>query len=145
MTKTETIDDQVRRVLQDVKVIALVGASPKPARPSFQVGTYLAARGYRVIGVNPGQAGSELFGQPVYASLSDIPAEAGVQMVDIFRESAAVPAIVNEALAALSDLQVIWMQLGVESPEAAAKARLYGVEVIENRCPKIEIPRLGLG
>ena len=138
----EYSDEHLRAVLTRTKTIALVGASANPARPSRRVGEYLAAKGYRVIGVNPGLAGQMLFGETVYADLVSIPFD--VDMVDIFRASDAVPGIVDAALARWPDLQTIWMQLGVHSPDAAAKAKARGVDVIQDRCPKIEIPRLGL-
>ena len=132
------------RILKDVltrsKVIAVVGVSSNPVRPSFYVARYLGLKGYRVVPVNPGLAGQNLLGETVYASLSDIPFD--VDMVDIFRRSDAVPPIVDEALARWPDLQTIWMQIGVEHPEAAAKAEARGVTVIQNRCPKIEYQRL---
>ncbi|WP_394178072.1 CoA-binding protein [Yoonia maritima] len=138
----EYSDEHLRAVLTRTKTIALVGASANPARPSRRVGEYLAAEGYRVIGVNPGLAGQMLFGEMVYADLTSIPFD--VDMVDIFRASDAVPGIVDAALARWPTLQTIWMQLGVHSPDAAAKAEARGVDVIQDRCPKIEIPRLGL-
>ncbi|SLN35555.1 CoA binding domain protein [Aquimixticola soesokkakensis] len=137
---TNPSDADITRILNETRVIALVGASNKPARASFQVGTFLAKQGYKVIPVNPGQAGKQLFGQTVVSSLSDI--DEAVDMVDVFRASEAVEEVVDEALAALDGLQTIWMQLGVENEAAAAKARAQGIEVVQDRCPKIEIPRL---
>ena len=134
-------DALLRQVLTDTKVIALVGWSPKADRPSHGVARYLAGRGYVVIPVNPGQAGVVTdWGQVVQASLSDIAGP--VDMVDIFRASDAVGPVVDEALAALPGLRVIWMQLGVVDEAAAARAVAAGVQVIMNRCPAIEIPRL---
>ena len=135
-------DDDIRRILTDVKRIGLVGASANPARPSNGVGQFLAARGYEVHPVNPGLAGQELFGQTVVGALPDLPDD--IEMLDIFRRSEAVPAVVEEALEVMPALRVVWMQLGVSSPEAAEMARARGVEVVVNRCPKIEIPRLGI-
>jgi len=117
-----------------------VGVSPNPVRPSHYVARYLSLKGVRVIPVNPGQAGETLFGEIVVASLSDI--DGPVDMVDIFRRSEAVPPIVDEALAQFPGLKTIWMQIGVEHPEAAAKAEARGVQVVQNRCPKIEYQRL---
>lgn len=135
-----TDDAKITRILTTVRTIALVGWSPKADRPSHRVAAYLAARGYRVIPVNPGQAGERsAWGEVVRASLS----EAGpVDMVDIFRRSEEVGPVVDEAIA--SGAKVIWMQLGVENPEAALRAEAAGMEVVMNRCPAIEIPRLGL-
>ncbi|WP_245999306.1 CoA-binding protein [Paracoccus methylarcula] len=119
----------------------MVGLSPNEARPSWGVARYLQSQGIRVIPVNPGHAGSTILDEQVYASLADIPADAGVQMVDIFRRSEAVGPIVDEALAHMPDLKVIWLQLGVRDDAAASRARERGVEMIQDRCPKIEFPR----
>jgi uncharacterized protein len=135
-------DDDIRHILSTTRTIALVGWSPKPDRPSHGVARYLAARGYRVIPVNPGQAGVEALGTTVRASLSEI-AEP-VDMVDIFRRSEEVLPVVAEALRVLPGLKTVWMQLGVENAEAAVLARAPGVAVVQNRCPAIEIPRLGI-
>ena len=133
-------DSHLKSVLKKAKVVAVVGVSSNPVRPSYFVARYLTLKSYRVIPVNPGLAGQELFGETVYASLSDIPFD--VDMVDIFRRSDAVPPIVDEALARWPDLQTIWMQIGVEHAQAAAAAEERGVNVIQNRCPKIEYQRL---
>ncbi len=133
-------DDLLKDVLKRTKVIAVVGVSTNPVRPSYYVARYLSLRGYRVIGVNPGAAGQMLFGQKIVAGLADI--DAPVDMVDIFRKPEAVPAIVDEALEVCPDLRTIWMQIGVEHAEAAAKAEARGITVIQNRCPKIEYQRL---
>ena len=133
-------DDQIRDILENVKTIALVGASAKEDRPSYRVAAFLGTKGYRVIPVNPGLAGQELLGETVYESLSAIPFD--VDMVDIFRRSDAVPEIVDEALARWSDLTCVWMQLGVENEDAAQTAQARGVQVVQNRCPKIEHARL---
>jgi predicted CoA-binding protein len=133
-------DETLRRILKSVKTIAVVGVSTNPVRPSYYVARYLGLKGYRVIPVNPASAGERLFGQTVRASLSEIGEP--VDMVDIFRRSEHAGPIVDEALAAFPGLKVVWMQIGVENPEAAAKAEARGVEVIQNRCPKIEYQRL---
>lgn len=135
-------DAKIRQILGAVKTIAVVGWSPKPDRPSHRVAAYLAARGYKVIPVNPGQAGQQALGQSVHAHLADI--QEPVDMVDIFRRSEEAGAVVDQALAAFPDLTAVWMQLGVEDTEAAARAMARGVKVVMNRCPAIEIPRLGL-
>ncbi len=132
--------DYLKMILQRTKVIALVGVSMNPVRPSYYVARYLGLKGFKVIPVNPGHAGSHLFGQTVHGSLSDI--SDPVDMVDIFRRSESVPPIVDEALNAFPQLKTIWMQIGVENPEAAAKAEAKGIDVIQNRCPKIEYQRL---
>jgi predicted CoA-binding protein len=114
--------------------------SANPARPSHFVAAFLASKGYRVVGVNPGLAGQTMLGEPVHASLTDIPFD--IDMVDIFRVSDDVPPVVDEALARFPDLKAIWMQVGITNPAAAAKARARGVMVVEDRCPKVEHPRL---
>ncbi|MCK0119403.1 CoA-binding protein [Loktanella sp. F6476L] len=133
-------DDFLRRILRRAKTIAIVGVSAKEVRPSYFVARYLQLKGYRIIPVNPGIAGQTLFGEKVYPDLQSIPD--AVDMVDIFRRSDAVPGIVNEALARWPDLQTIWMQIGVEHAGAAAVAEARGVDVVQNRCPKIEYQRL---
>ena len=133
-------DDLLRDILRRSKVFACVGVSPNPVRPSHYVGRYLGLKGYRVIPVNPGQAGQMLWGVEVKAQLSDITEP--VDVVDIFRRPEAVPAIVDEALAMTPRPSVIWMQIGVTHPEAAAKAEAAGLTVIQDRCPKIEYQRL---
>lgn len=133
-------DDLLRAVLRKARVFALVGVSPNPVRPSHFVGRYLGLKGYKVVPVNPGHAGERLWGQEVRASLSDIPE--AVDVVDIFRRSEAVPGIVDEVLAMDPLPSVIWMQIGVTHPEAAARAEAAGLTVIQNRCPKIEYQRL---
>ena len=134
-----TTDADIRDILTSVKTIAVVGWSPKPDRPSHGVAAYLKRRGYRVIRVNPGQAGQKALGETVVATL----AEAGpVDMVDIFRRSEEAAAVADEAVRL--GAKVVWMQLGVEDEAAASRARGAGLQVVMNRCPAIEIPRLGL-
>ncbi|WP_116131033.1 CoA-binding protein [Tropicimonas sp. IMCC34043] len=134
------LDDILRQIFRRTRVIACVGASANHARPSHYVSQFLADRGYRVIGVNPGLAGQHLFGAPVVARLSDI-AEP-VDMVDIFRRAGDVLPVVVEALDAIPGLSTVWMQLGIRNAEAAATARSRGITVIEDRCPRIDFPRL---
>jgi O-acetylhomoserine (thiol)-lyase len=133
-------DAKLRRILTMVKTIAMVGASPNPQRPSHEVMAYLQAKGYRVIPVNPGVAGQTLLGETVVAQLGDITQK--VDMVDVFRASEAVPPIVDQAIAI--GAKVVWMQLGVRHDRAAAKAEAAGLEVVMDRCPKIEIRRLAI-
>ncbi|MCV3240357.1 CoA-binding protein [Mesorhizobium sp. ZC-5] len=127
-------------ILNSVKTIAIVGASANDVRPSFFVTKYLIDKGFTVFPINPGQAGKDLLGRPVYARLADVPEP--IDMVDIFRASSAVLPIVDEALALRPLPKVIWMQLTVRHDEAAAKAEAAGVKVVMNRCPKIEYGRL---
>jgi len=127
-------------ILNSVKTIAIVGASANDVRPSFFVLKYLLAKGFDVYPINPGHAGKEILGRMTYAKLADVPV--AIDMVDIFRASAAVPPIVDEALALEPLPKVIWMQLTVRHDEAAAKAEAAGVKVVMNRCPKIEYGRL---
>ena len=133
-------DDFLRTILRRTKTVAVVGVSANEIRPSYYVARYLGLKGMRVIPVNPGLAGQTLLGETVYPNLTDIPVD--VDMVDIFRRSEAVPPIVDEALVRFPDLQTIWMQIGVTHPEAAAKAEASGVDVVQDRCPKIEYQRL---
>ncbi|HEY1736232.1 MAG TPA: CoA-binding protein [Methylovirgula sp.] len=133
-------DDFLRSIFDEVKTIAIVGLSPNPLRPSRIVFEYLRGRGYHIVGVNPGLAGKQIDGVPVYAHLADIPIS--VDMVDIFRNSDAAGQIVDHALALSPKPKVIWMQLDVENEAAAQRARAQGLKVVMNRCPHIEIPRL---
>lgn len=133
-------DDYIRGILSSVKIIAMVGASANEVRPSFFVMKYLLAKGYQVIPVNPGQAGKNILGQLTYARLADIPEP--IDLVDVFRASDAVPAIVDEVLALNPLPKVIWTQLTVRNDEAARKAEAAGIQVVMNRCPKIEYARL---
>jgi len=129
-------DAGIRRILETHKVIAMVGLSPKEDRPSNVVARYLLARGYTVIPVNPGQR--EILGQPCYASLRDIPVK--VDMVDVFRNAADVPPIAADAIAI--GAKSLWLQLGVINPEAAEAASNADLDVVMDRCPKIDHARL---
>ncbi|WP_431687729.1 CoA-binding protein [Hahella sp. NBU794] len=131
---------EISRILKSVHAIAMVGASDKPGRDSHHVMLFLQNKGYRVIPVNPALKGSTLLGETVYASLRDI--HVPVDMVDIFRRPDAVPDIVDNAIAI--GASVVWMQLGVIHEPAAQKAMDAGIKVVMDRCPKIEITRLGL-
>ncbi|MES0030679.1 CoA-binding protein [Mesorhizobium sp. M0040] len=127
-------------ILNSVKTIALVGASANDVRPSYFVLKYLLGKGFSVFPINPGQAGKEILGQMTYARLADVPGP--VDMVDVFRASAAVPGIVDEVLRLDPLPKVIWMQLGIRHDEAAARAEAAGIKVVMNRCPKIEYGKL---
>jgi uncharacterized protein len=140
MTHDSYPDPYIRGILNTVKTIAMVGFSPKESRPSYFAFKYLLERGYRMIPVNPGQAGKEVLGCKVYARLADIPEP--IDMVDVFRNSQFAKSVVQEALELKPLPQVIWMQLGVRDDEAAALAEANGIKVVMNRCPKIEYGRL---
>jgi O-acetylhomoserine (thiol)-lyase len=132
-------DAQLQAILRRVKTIAMVGASSNWNRPSYFVMKYLQGKGYRVIPVNPGLAGAMLLGERAYASLREIPEP--IDMVDVFRPAVEAPAIVDDAIAI--GAKIVWMQLGIRNDAAAAEAEKAGIEVVMNRCPKIEYGRLG--
>ena len=131
-------DNYLRKILRDIKTIAMVGASANWNRPSYFAMKYLLDRGYKVIPVNPAAAGQEILGQKVYASLDELPAKA--DMVDIFRNSEAAGPITDAAIK--HGAKVVWMQLGVRNDAAAERAEKAGLKVVMNRCPKIEHSRL---
>lgn len=132
-------DDEMRAILAATRVIAVVGASPRPERPSYDVMRFLLSRGYRVFPVNPGQAGKEILGCPVVATLADVPEP--IDMVDVFRSPDQVDAIVTETLALDPRPKTLWLQIDVIAPEAAARATAAGLDVVMDRCPKIELMR----
>jgi uncharacterized protein len=131
-------DAYLREVLDGVKTIAMVGASPSWNRPSYFAMKYLQGKGYRVIPVNPAAAGQEILGERVHATLKDVPDK--IDLVDIFRNSAAAGPLVDEAIAI--GAKAVWMQIGVRNDDAAARAEQAGLKVVMNRCPKIEWSRL---
>lgn len=139
---TSCDDAKVKDILRSVHRIALIGASPKPHRPSNTVMRFLQEKGYRVIPVNPGHGGGEINGETVYASLADIPGN--IDMVDIFRRTDAIDEIVDKTIhmASDKDIRVVWMQLGVIDAQAARRAEAAGLTVIMDHCPKIEYERL---
>ena len=141
MTSKPT-DSLLRKILGETKVIACVGVSMNTVRPSYFVARFLSLRGYTVIPVNPGHASEKLFGQEVLADIADIPKTPPVDMLDLFRRSEHVLPIVENAIAVLPGLKTVWMQIGVENAEAAELAQSHGIQVIQNRCPKIEYQRL---
>lgn len=135
-------DDYLKQILTSVKTIAMVGASPKPDRASHRVMAYLQHHGYRVIPVNPACCGEQLLNERVYATLADIPESIAIDMVDVFRRSDAVADVAEAAIKI--NAKVLWLQLGVIHADAARRAQTYGLQVVMDRCPKIDIPRLGL-
>ncbi|WP_299742282.1 CoA-binding protein [uncultured Tateyamaria sp.] len=139
MSETYT-DAHLKQVLTATKVVAVVGVSTNPVRPSYYVARYLALKGFTVIPVNPVYAGETLFGRQIVPDFDSF--DDPVDMVDIFRRSEAVPEIVDTAMARIPTLKTIWMQIGVEHAEATAKARAADLTVIQDRCPKIEYQRL---
>ncbi len=135
-------DEKLRRILGSVRTFAMVGASTHWRRPSYYAMKYLTGKGYRVIPVNPARAGEEILGETVYASVADVPC--ALDMVDIFRTSEEALAITDDVIAAKDEkgIKVLWMQLTVRNDEAAQRAEAAGLEVVMNRCPKIEFGRL---
>ena len=133
-------DDFLKTILRRARRIAVVGVSMNPVRPSYYVARYLSLKGYEVVPVNPGHAGEQLFGTKVVGSLAEI--EGPVDMVDVFRRPEHVPPIVDQALALFPQLQTIWLQIGVVHEGASATAQAKGVDVVMDRCPKIEYQRL---
>lgn len=131
-----TTDADLKRLFETVRTIAVVGCSPRPERAGHYVAKYLQDLGYRVIPVNPGQ--TEILGERCYASLRDIPEP--VDMIDCFRRAEDIPPIVEDAIAI--GAKFIWMQLGIVNDEAARRAMEAGIEVVMDRCPKIDYPRL---
>ncbi|PFG10864.1 CoA-binding protein [Marinobacter sp. LV10MA510-1] len=134
----ETSDSQILDILQQVRTIALVGASEKTNRPSHKVMHYLQQQGYRVIPVNPGLAGQQLLGETVYADLKSLPVP--VDMADLFLAPQRTDTVIDQAIA--MNIPVLWLQIGVINQKGAERARQAGLKVVMDRCPKMEIPRL---
>ncbi len=134
-------DGYILGILERTRTIALVGASATETRPSYVVMKFLLGKGYGVVPVNPGKAGTEILGQKVYASLAEIPAP--FEMVDVFRASEAAGSVTDEAIALARErgVRTVWMQLGVRDDRAAARAEAAGLEVVMDRCPKIELEK----
>lgn len=133
-------DLYISGILNSVRTIAIVGASANDVRPSYFVAKYMIDKGFEIFPVNPGQAGKEILGRMTYGRLADVPA--AIDMVDVFRSPDAVPAIMDEVLSLSPLPKVVWMQLAVRHDAAAARAEAAGLEVVMNRCPKIEYGRL---
>lgn len=138
MAKIVTKDDELRRLLVATRTIAVVGASPKPDRPSYGVMAYLQAAGYRIIPVNPGVAGQTILGERVYATLQDIPVP--IDLVDVFRRAEDTPPVARDAVAVSA--KALWLQLGIANDETAAIATGGGLDVVMDRCTAIEVRRL---
>jgi predicted CoA-binding protein len=132
--------NRIRDLLASARTIAVVGASPNPSRPSYDIIRYLLAAGYRVIPVNPGHGGQTILGQAVYATLANVPVP--VDIVDIFRRQDALSGVVDEALALSPRPKAIWMQLGLSDEAAAARAEAAGLQVVMDRCIKVDHARL---
>lgn len=132
MSEQPPSPEEIKAILRNYRVVAVVGLSPKPDRPSFRVAQYLKENGYRIVPVNPGQ--KEILGEKCYPHLQDIPFP--IEVVDIFRNVEAIPAIVDEAIAV--GAKVVWMQQGLVEPVSARKAREAGLQVVMDRCMKIE-------
>ena len=135
-----TADEDIRALLEGARTIALVGASDRPDRPSYGVMAKLQAHGYRVIPVNPQITGEHIHGEFVFRDLAQLGDQ--IDIVDIFRRSADAGQAVDDAIAV--GAKAVWMQLGVTDAAAAARAEAAGLKVVMNRCPAIEIPRLGV-
>ncbi len=133
-------DAYLRDILKNVRTIAILGASPNSARPSYEVMQFLAAHDYRVFPVNPGQAGKEVGGLVFYGSLADVPEP--IDMVDVFRAPENLPGILEDVLSLKHRPSVLWGQLGVRDDAVAVKAEAAGIKVVMDRCPKIEYPLL---
>ena len=133
-------DQEIAALLKEAKTIAMVGASDRPDRASYGVMRFLTSRGYKVIPVNPQLAGQTIHGEAVVATLAEIGDR--IDIVDIFRNSDAAGAVIDDAIAAGAG--AVWTQLGVFNDEGVARAEAAGVKAVVNRCPAIEIPRLGL-
>jgi predicted CoA-binding protein len=138
MGKVLNSDADLRHLLENTRTIALVGASPKPNRPSYGVMAYLQRSGYRVIPVNPVAAGTTILGETVYGSLADI--QEPIDMVDVFRRAEDTPPVAEEAVAA--GAKSLWLQLDIANDEAAKIATEGGLDVVMDRCTAIEIGRL---
>ena len=135
-------DPQLRAILAQCRTIAVVGLSPKPHRDSYHVAQYLQQQGYRIVPVNPvvAQAQESILGEPCYASLSQAAQQIRIDMVDVFRNSADVPPIAQEAIAI--GAQCLWLQRGIRHDEAAAQAQTAGLQVVQDRCTLVEHQRL---
>ena len=133
------MNNDVQHILTHCRTVAVVGLSPKTHRDSYEVAEYLQSHGWRIIPVNPLAKVPSILGERVYDSLTEAAAHENIDLVDCFRNSEDIPPIVDETIAL--GLGAVWMQLGIEHAEAAAKAREAGLRVVENRCIKIDLAR----
>src|SRR3954447_21268479 len=137
---TLTLDEDIAELLTSARTIAMIGASDRPTRPSYGVMQFLQDHGYRVLPVNPQIAGEHVLGEFVWTELAQIGVP--IDIVDIFRRPEAAGGAVDQAI--LAGAKAVWMQIGVINEEAAARAEAAGLKVVMDRCPKIEVPRLGV-
>jgi predicted CoA-binding protein len=137
-------DARTRKILEQTATIAMVGASPSPDRPSYSVMAFLQSQGYRVFPVNPRCIGQEILGEPVYGALAEVPGT--FDLVDVFRSSEAAGEVADEVIAVATEkgIRAVWMQIGVRDDAAANRAVAAGLEVVMDRCPKVEYLRLGV-
>jgi uncharacterized protein len=143
MTQLHDGNDEatITRLATTPCTVAVVGLSPKPHRASYEVAQYLQRHGWRIVPINPTAAGTQILGEPVYASLTEAAAQVRIELVDVFRNSDDVPPVVDEALAL--GIPAIWLQLGIAHPQAAAKARAASVALVQNLCVKVEHAQRG--
>lgn len=138
--RSDSTPEVIRELLTETKVWAVVGCSPNPARDSHRVAEFLQQRGFRIIPVNPTEAGSEILGERCYASLTEIPAEVGVEVVDVFRRSEHAGEVVDDAIRI--GARGVWLQLGVIDGAAVARAQAAGLSAVMGHCPAIELPKI---
>ena len=128
--------EDIRRILQNHRTVAVVGLSPKPHRDSHEIASYLQRQGWRIVPINPAAGVAEILGEKVYPSLIEAAKHIQIDLVDVFRNSADVPPVADEAIAI--GAKALWLQLGIEHPAAAEKARAAGLLVVQNRCLLVE-------
>ena len=140
MTPSSTSAQDIAHVLATCRTVAVVGLSPKPHRDSYEVAQYMQAQGWRIVPINPAAQVREILGEPVYPSLLEAAKQVQIDLVDVFRNSADVPPVAEEAIA--TGAKALWLQLGIENTAATDKARAAGLTVVQNRCLLIEHRRL---
>ena len=144
MTNSILNDNDLRALLKKINSMVMIGVSASPLRASFFVARYFVLRGISVIPINPNYEGKYLWGEKVLGKISDIDPDKRVDLIDIFRPSNEVPNIVDDTIKYLNPLgcKTVWMQIGIKNREAALKAKNNGMNVIMDKCPKIENQRL---